>query len=1796
MVRANACRYPTGDLFWDESVVPQSSSHETTSYAVECIGVSDHDDYIDITASSTDMPHNGLFGYYEKRLAARNFLPEHVVWKRMDGGSLTMPAVNARGLGMVPWTKRKDSSATDYKLVGEKILGNVRFSFETTNAAMFPVIQAQELGHPQLAEQHAIEIANALLIPNEHIQFESVQVIDDTGQEHRIEGGSPLGTVILDFRHISDREIQGLAPALAGAGVNPNLKIRLPEPDEIPGNIIVRSGFDRIQGYQNETFGSGGLQHPAQSITQIRQMFAYEYAGPRLWPTWENNGWEHLSQDGSDISMTKSESRLKFPASTNKGWADHTDNAPLKSAYEPHDRSLFFHVTRMGVSMTHRYDLNELELRGYDDVNNNIDVTTTPEASTWTDTSEQSGGRYFLRVYDPTTNKGVLASYTGIDKGANQFTGVVVSPDFTSFITGKSGLKVVPSYYMPAGSTRMFASRRLRDHSEYSGASPDMKKIDWYDLYSNLPSTTGAMINPSSAHTRLSKPKMTPMPIPRMGHHYVTPTMALMPGHYAHPAYQRMYDLHHACKSSSHSPFEDDLVGTLETTRTSGSNTVLSDGFGRDPLVWFSTPTAAYGPSDIHGGAFTLLTETKLKYEGYGIAASDGTNAGNINANGGHTLVLEAANSYTLNNHFPDPLEVGAYQIIIQPNVFKQQLKGFHQNGPATDVPDGSVVELTGQQVNTVIAIEKDMSTRGAYALILAEATMADVRGCEVILNEVILDIDPDPASQFTNLPPLALYNPLGVQESTSPSFTRRSLPYRPGMFQSSTPGRTLTIPWWGILHKDGATATGANKFKHLEWHKPDNYYELCRANFGCIGAQITLAGYPTSFLDIYEPHKRLRSLNPNCVVIAKDQSGTTITVDNNDLFPVEPYYGEVIEYTKSGKRYTATYGNRTGTLAHATLGESDTFESVTGSAEFWTNLAVGDIIRLSRPYDNASSDTLYTKSDVSALTRNLLQYESGSRDTNSLNPADAFLCMWHPNLGRPFTWYSDTATGGTRNFYTNAGAADTPVDKKGYNHIPEHFETIHYQDFNYVASKGPFALAMQWVVPPRDHDNNAGTALNHDGTVQTAAQIDAAVDGSGTLNHQGGTLGSNKYNFFGFWPGGSHGGGAISRMESYGHALIGWGSDTYGMDCETYQDSTGVATLSLPNDRNRCFGYRMGVRQLYNRPRWSPYVRGWLEVANSNAMLGYYHGPLIQHDSKTNGWDYVGSDTAGDDAQVDQTFDTMYVGILERLTQVSSLLGQDQIGRQVRYSDGRRMTAPFGCPVRTLRNASTTTRLYPNDEQGQGVEELADAHRFYMVDWWGNSRGEDVRRFPVRGFGLRPSWDPEDAYADTNVAHRPAANDLFGGDGNDRYSGNDNSDNNSASNMDLADWFNPASALRVGDRGDGRGVRWPTVFNESLLMDVSEEHDATGLMLSHSTAEPAYGQGLIRPSNETLQAGEIERGISDRVDLNEDDGLLKPSANVGEGFETVNADIRGAEPVSRDDVRLGLDVDTLAELNDGTSREYIVMSTEASSLHTDREVGQRTNIRGAYNSGSRTLKDLDMTDLNWSAQPVTGIVKHSNAHAMWPLGGTYVLEWNKHAGVLDVKGWGKAGASSSSNPYQDANHDPINENINYTDSTIQFLYRPVYGLDFKHSQMFRPFVATSGPQSGSNFYRATSGGKYGLFVSDVPTARTGTPSSPPYAPAYTLVPGSSVTVPDSQGPKILGVEVTGYDKTDIRSPVARMVMSENTLEHFRADASRRSIDDDEGDYEVQPRFSQTLHPKGSKGDASYNTGDHSGE
>ena len=175
-------------------------------------------------------------------------------------------------------------------------------------------------------------------------------------------------------------------------------------------------------------------------------------------------------------------------------------------------------------------------------------------------------------------------------------------------------LRGVPSYYMPAGSTRFFSSRRLRDHSQYSGASPDMKITDWHALYAALPANTGATTNPSIPYNHIMTPKMTPMPIPRMGHHYVSPTMALMPGHYAHPAYQRLYELNQSCRTSNNAPLIDSLIGTNEGTRTSTTATSTTHESGRDPHIYFSGPTAAFSPSDIHGGAFTLMFESKIKH------------------------------------------------------------------------------------------------------------------------------------------------------------------------------------------------------------------------------------------------------------------------------------------------------------------------------------------------------------------------------------------------------------------------------------------------------------------------------------------------------------------------------------------------------------------------------------------------------------------------------------------------------------------------------------------------------------------------------------------------------------------------------------------------------------------------------------------------------------------------------------------------------------------------------------------------------------------------------------------------------------------------------------------------------------------------------------------------------------------------------------------------------------------------------------------------------------------------------
>jgi hypothetical protein len=821
--------------------------------------------------------------------------------------------------------------------------------------------------------------------------------------------------------------------------------------------------------------------------------------------------------------------------------------------------------------------------------------------------------------------------------------------------------------------------------------------------------------------------------------------------------------------------------------------------------------------------------------------------------------------------------------------------------------------------------------------------------------------------------------------------------------------------------------------------------------------------------------------------------------------------------------------------------------------------------------------------------------------------------------------------------------------------------------------------------------------------------------------------------------------------------------------------------------------------------------------------------------------------------------------GILERHTQAAAMLGNDQLGRQVRYNEGRRLTRPFGCPVRTVRNASTVRKKFPGDDAGKDINELALAHQYYLIDWWGNTRGEDVRRMPARGFGIRPAWDPEDAYLDGGYALRPSnqtglfrrnhtttyntgvlvdngggysagtaaamtvgtvdatlhfaiGDEVYKADGTlvgiltavgsgtsiriqttigtaatavgtlvsladtdplyavSWRSGQDGSYNATNSAVwDEVDWYNPKRAQRVGDRGDGRGVRWPTVFNESKLHDISRPVSMTGVVVSHSTAEPPFTPGYIRPSNDAPTSTEIPHGISDRLGVAQD-GLLQPEANVGSNIDNVSGTFTSgeevlADPITRDAPRIGLDADTVDELSGGIHTDYVGISTQASSLHTDREVGQRVSLSGAYEAGSAAIGNLDLTSLYWSGHPNNGVVRFSNAHAFWSLGGTYVMEVRNFVKPFDDSNWGRIDTDNS-NPYADANHDPTASSgtqRNLSDLKVRFLFRPTRVLDNRNVEMFRAApVLTVGPQRGTavntgvlinngggysagttaamvvdtvdatlyfavgdtvanssgsivgvitavadathitigggtkvavsdsealyrgknvnDAYRSTGGGKYGLFNYDTPSGRTvppgigaGTvsPTNGPYSSVYTVytlkntgvkinngggyaagttaamtvdtvdattqiavgdriflstgaligtisavgsstsirvVTGTLVIVADnalvyieapaeavSKGPNIPGSEASDFSSS-IDQTTARVVISENTLEHFRSDASRRrAYREGESiltrkDYAVQPRHSQTLHPKGEGGTTSFNTGDHSTE
>ena len=1739
LFQMDTCLFPTGDLFYDADQNPGLKNYSTgalseTMFDSKVLGNQN-------TGYTSYNTHLGAaLTYGTGRSAARNFFVEHVVWKRMSGGNLTLPAPNARGLGSIPWQYHKVGS--DYFKFGETIYGNTRFSFETTNKAMFPIVQAQELAHPSLAEQYPYEIRNALAIPNEELQFTKMIVVDDTGQEHTLAGGSPLGVVIRDFELQNERESSGLSPALANSGIAPNMKIRLPDHDEIPSNILVRSGFDRLQAYQHETMGDGGLQHPSQPSADVSQTFTGDGKSAYTAPYWEQHGYEHINPNPN-----------LFPDSINSLDEDNI----LKTAYEPHDRALYFHITKMGYTYTQREPLgivaNVMTRNALTFVSSTANTITASGAITpsiWQQNATPDG-RYFIAV------NGTIASYLVIN--GSTFEGVVFAPDFTAVL----GDSIYPSHYIPAGTTRHFAARRLRDHAEVSGNSPDKPLTNW----------AGVANSASPATAVRAANKLTPMPLPRMGHHYVTPTMATMPGHLAHPAYQQITARESACQSA-----------TTSAEDTAGYDAVEQHS---DTLVWFSGATAPTPPSDIHGDGFTLLTETKIRFDGYGIA--DDSEA--CNAAGSHRIKLESGTNYNTSWNFPDPLEVGAYQIVIQPNLFSQQLMGNNTNTvfSSTSAPVNAAGSaqttkplLTDQMVATVIAIQW---RSGSSDLILSEATMADVRGCEIYLNELMLDVDPSSREQFTNIPLLGLQNPFGINASSSGAFTRRSLPYHPNMFRRATPAPTITVPWWSVAY-DQSTVFAGNKWMQTQHYHPDDYYLFCRSTLGGVGCQLTMTGYPSHYLDVYTEY--LASLTPTCIIrrLVDGASVTTrkIFVDNNALFPLVgiDYKNHNLAIEGSdGITYYVTYENR-GYNSNPTAGSNTTvFENVTASAYVWGKLEEGLTIRLTGPSATLLAGEVYTNSEASVATRNLPQLLTGTRDTNSANPADAYLCLWHYNLGRPMTWFSDSRT----------NATDAAVDKAPYNHLPEHFETVHYHEFTYAMSDGPFKFRMRGVGGPGEGLVNDWTTNNypHQAGVDTLA------------------AGARDYHFGAFWPGGHRFGAQMSSMTLYGTASIGWGAKdgkiqidtgTSGLAnkglqiAETAPTSFTDAIGGVTTKRRVGMGYRVSVRQPYNRPRWA--IKGGQGLRDPYASHHFnLDGPYVSNEAGT-GKKFAESGSASSVSPLEYT--ASYTGILERHTNASALIGSDLKGQQVRYSHGRRMTKSFGCAVRNIINPTTGFRLFHGDTptglEGTDMDKyrlsLAMAQAHYMVDWWGNTTGEEVRRFPVRGFGIRPSWDPEDAYratdrtvsAEAMVAQRSTT----------------------GAALAVIDFFNPATAKRVGDRGDGRGVRWPTVFNEDILQAVSTTIRPVGMVLSHHTSEPPFTSGYIRASNDTLQNYETPHGISNRLEIAADDGLLKPAATMGSNTATTETGFLPAseviqEPISRLSPKIGIDAPIIGT----TDKKYGIIGTEAVSLHTDRAVGQRFILAGGVNTASRALGDFDMTALNLSS--AKQVMRFGQTHGIPVMGGSYILEVSSYIDPISDLGWGRTGDSASarsSNPYQTTSNNPLAANTNVVDKSMKFLVRPVRVLDHKHIEIFRTDKA--------HFLSATAAGRYGVFAYDIPNARAtlGTstflrdtnpsPTNAPYPPVYLFDEQVKTAVPVSFGPKIPGYESSSFTNS-LKQPVARMIVSTNTLQHYRGDASRKqSVKDDDkifisSNFSIQPRFTQSLYP----GD-NQNTSTHTSE
>ena len=70
-------------------------------------------------------------------------------------------------------------------------------------------------------------------------------------------------------------------------------------------------------------------------------------------------------------------------------------------------------------------------------------------------------------------------------------------------------------------------------------------------------------------------------------------------------------------------------------------------------------------------------------------------------------------------------------------------------------------------------------------------------------------------------------------------------------MFHRSTPGHTVTVPWWSVALASSTIFFSNRAVESSQIHHPDDYYLFCRSTLGAVGTQTTMLGYP-SLPDVY--------------------------------------------------------------------------------------------------------------------------------------------------------------------------------------------------------------------------------------------------------------------------------------------------------------------------------------------------------------------------------------------------------------------------------------------------------------------------------------------------------------------------------------------------------------------------------------------------------------------------------------------------------------------------------------------------------------------------------------------------------------------------------------------------------------------------------------------------------------------------------------------------------------------------------------------------------------------------------